>query len=114
MRPRQQLARPRVGGVTAVALAAGELLLVADVPGVMSDGAVIPRLSTVVARDLIGSGTATGGMRTKLEAALSALNGGVDRVRIGDVTAIDDPARGTLLVRTDVELVGMPRRTLGD
>ncbi len=99
---------------TAVALAAGELLLVADVPGVMSDGAVIPRLSTVVARDLIGSGTATGGMRAKLEAALSALNGGVDRVRIGDVTAIDDPARGTLLVRTDVELVGMPRRTLGD
>ena len=98
----------------AVALAAGELLLVADVPGVMSDGAVIPRLSTAVARDLIASGTAAGGMRAKLEAALSALDGGVERVRIGDIAAIDDPARGTLLVRTDVDPVGTQRRTFGD
>ena len=97
-----------------VALAAAELLLVADVPGVMSDGAVIPRLSTVVARDLIASGTAAGGMRAKLEAALSALNGGVERVRIGDIAAIDDAARGTLLVRTDGDSAGMHRRTLGD
>lgn len=98
----------------AVALAAGELLLVADVPGVMSDGALIPRLSSVVARDLIASGTAAGGMRAKLEAAMSALDGGVERVRIGDIAAIDDPARGTLLVRTDVDPAGMQRRTLGD
>jgi len=53
-------------------------------------------------------------MRAKLEAALSALNGGVDRVRIGDITAIDDPARGTLLVRADVESGSMHGRTLGD
>jgi acetylglutamate kinase len=98
----------------AVALDAGELLLVADVPGVMSDGAVIPRLSTVVARELIASGTAAGGMRAKLEAALAALNGGVERVRIGDIAAIDDSARGTLLERTDVDSVGTHRRTLGD
>jgi len=99
---------------TAVALAAGELLLVADVPGVMSDGAVIPRLSTVVARELMASGTAAGGMRAKLEAALSALNGGVERVRIGDITAIDDSTRGTLLVRADTESGSMYGRTLGD
>lgn len=98
----------------AVALAAGELLLVADVPGVMSDGAVIPRLSTAVARDLIASGTAAGGMRAKLEAALSALDGGVERVRIGDIAAIDDPARGTVLVRADGDSIRMYRRTLGD
>ena len=98
----------------AVALAAGELLLVADVPGVMSDGAVIPRLSTVVARDLIASGTAAGGMRAKLEAALSALDGGVERVRIGDIAAIDDPTRGTLLVRADMDSAVTHRRTLGD
>ena len=85
----------------AVALAAEELLLVADVPGVMSDGAVIPRLTTMVARELIAGGTAAGGMRAKLEAALSALDGGIDRVRIGDIGAIDDPSRGTLLVRAD-------------
>lgn len=82
----------------AVALAATELLLVADVPGVMSDGAVIPRLRASVARDLIESGTAGGGMRAKLEAALAALNGGVERVRIGDIAAIDAADRGTLLV----------------
>jgi acetylglutamate kinase len=64
----------------------------------MSDGAVIPRLRASVARDLIESGTAGGGMRAKLEAALAALNGGVERVRIGDIAAIDDADRGTLLV----------------
>ncbi|HEY2374821.1 MAG TPA: acetylglutamate kinase [Gemmatimonadaceae bacterium] len=82
----------------AVALAAGELLLVADVEGVMSDGAVIPRLRTPVARNLIDAGTAAGGMRAKLEAALCAIGGGVERVRIGDIAAITDPTRGTLLL----------------
>jgi acetylglutamate kinase len=37
-------------------------------------------------------------MRAKLEAALSALDGGVERVRIGDLAAINEPNRGTLLV----------------
>ena len=87
-----------VAAAMAVALAATELLLVADVSGVMSDGAVIPRLSVAVARDLMESGTAAGGMCAKLEAAISAVHGGVTRVRIGDLAAIDDPARGTLLV----------------
>jgi acetylglutamate kinase len=81
----------------AVALTAAELLLVADVPGVMSDGAVIRRLSSAGALELIESGTAGGGMRAKLEAALAALRGGVERVRIGDVAAVNDAARGTLV-----------------
>jgi acetylglutamate kinase len=37
-------------------------------------------------------------MRAKLEAALWALAGGVERVRIGDITAIDDAGHGTLLL----------------
>jgi acetylglutamate kinase len=82
----------------AVAIAADELLLVADVPGVMSDGAIVPRLSATVARDLMASGTAAGGMRAKIEAALAAREGGVERVRIGDISAITDPTRGTFLV----------------
>jgi acetylglutamate kinase len=81
----------------AVALAADELLLVADVPGVLSDGAVIQHLSASAAHHLMSTGTAAGGMRAKLEAALSALHGGVIRVRIGDLNAIDDPSGGTLL-----------------
>jgi acetylglutamate kinase len=82
----------------AVALAAEELLLVADVPGVMSDGTLIPRLSTATALELVASGTAAGGMRAKIEAALAAREGGIERVRIGDLTAIVDPSRGTLFV----------------
>jgi acetylglutamate kinase len=81
----------------AVALAAEELLLVADVPGVMSDGALVSKLRMSHARELIASGVAAGGMRAKLEAALAACDGGVGRVRIGDVAAIRDSARGTLL-----------------
>jgi len=81
----------------AVALAADELMLVVDVPGVMSDGAVISRLNVAAAHELMDAGTAAGGMRAKLEAALSALHGGVERVRIGDLSAVDDPTGGTLL-----------------
>lgn len=82
----------------AVALAARELLLVADVAGVMFDGAPVPRLDARGARRLMEDGTAAGGMRAKLQAALTAVEGGVDRVRIGDLHAIADERRGTLIV----------------
>jgi len=81
----------------AVALGAAELLLVADVEGVKRDGVVIPRLSVDAVRALLDDGTASGGMRAKLEAGLSALAGGVARVRISDIAAIGDPDRGTVL-----------------
>jgi acetylglutamate kinase len=83
----------------AAALGAAELLLVADVPGVMRDGAVIPSLTPDAARALIADGVAAGGMQAKLQAALSALAGGVPQVRISDLVAIDDPDRGTVLRR---------------
>jgi acetylglutamate kinase len=81
----------------AVALGAAELLLVADVPGVMRDGAVIPRLTPDEARQLMSDGTAVGGMQAKLQAGLSAIAGGVPCVRISDIAAIADPSRGTAL-----------------
>jgi acetylglutamate kinase len=59
---------------------------------------VSPRLGGSVARSLIETGTAAGGMRAKLEAALWAVAGGVERVRIGDIRAIDDAGQGTLLL----------------
>jgi acetylglutamate kinase len=83
----------------AAALGAAELLLVADVPGVMCDGTVIPSLTPDAARTLIADGIAAGGMQAKLQAALSALAGGVPQVRISDLVAIDDPDRGTVLRR---------------
>src|SRR5262249_54290131 len=83
----------------AAALGAAELLLVADVAGVMRDGQVIPCLTPDAARALMADGTAAGGMQAKLQAALSALAGGVPQVRISDLAAIDDLNRGTLLRR---------------
>lgn len=83
----------------AAALGAAELLLVADVPGVMRDGRVIPCLTPDAARSLVADGTAAGGMQAKLQAALTALAGGVPQVRISDLAAIGDPHRGTVLRR---------------
>lgn len=83
----------------ALALRATELLLVADVAGIMRDGAVLQHLTIDEARLLLADGTATGGMHAKLQAALRALDGGVQCVRISDIPAITDPRRGTLLRR---------------
>lgn len=84
----------------AAALAAEELLLVADVPGVLVAGAPSAALDADDVRALIADGTAAGGMAAKLEAGLAALHAGVERVRIGDLDAILDPARGTMLAPT--------------
>jgi acetylglutamate kinase len=81
----------------ATAIGAAELLLVADVPGVMSDGAIIPTLTPELARQLTDNATVVGGMRAKLQAGLSAIAGGVPCVRISDIAAIAEPLRGTAL-----------------
>ncbi|HEX6533094.1 MAG TPA: acetylglutamate kinase [Gemmatimonadaceae bacterium] len=81
----------------AVALEASELLLVADVPGVLVDDAPVPVLDTDDAAAAIARGIATGGMAAKLQAGVHALRMGVSRVRIGDLDAILDPTRGTTL-----------------
>jgi acetylglutamate kinase len=79
----------------AVALGADELVLVADVPGVLQDGALIPSLDEVVARTLVANGVAAGGMAAKLDAAIAASRGGVPLVRIVGLDGIGDVAAGT-------------------
>lgn len=81
----------------AVALEAYELLFVSDVPGVSVNGGVTPLLEADAAEAAIADGTATGGMVAKLGAALAAMERGVPRVRIGDLDALFDSARGTVL-----------------
>ena len=82
----------------AASVGADELLLVADVEGVLDDaGAVIAELDGPAAQLLVASGVAKGGMAAKLEAGALALRGGVRRVRIGDLRAITDAAAGTRL-----------------
>jgi acetylglutamate kinase len=77
------------------ALGASELLLIADVPGVLERGDVIATLDPTRVRALVGAGTVTAGMIAKLEASSRALVGGVSSVRIGDIDAIADAQRGT-------------------
>ena len=85
----------------AAALQAEELLLVSDVAGVLVDGMPVEELDAERARQLIADRTASGGMSAKLQAALSALAGGVERVRISDIAAIESFDRGTVLTREE-------------
>jgi acetylglutamate kinase len=84
----------------AVALGATELLLIADVPGVLDEGKVAPVVGSDRVASLIAAGAVTAGMIAKLEAANRALAGDVSRVRIGDLSAITDLAQGTRIVST--------------
>ncbi len=87
----------------AAAIGADELLLVADVPGVLDDsGAAIAELDSTAAHTLVQNGVAKGGMAAKLEAGALALRGGVRRVRIGDLRAITHPSAGTRLTVSPV------------
>jgi acetylglutamate kinase len=85
----------------AAALKADELLLVSDVAGVLVDGVTVDELDADAAQQLIADGSAAGGMGAKLQAALAALAGGVERVRISDIAAIESLDRGTVLTRVE-------------
>jgi acetylglutamate kinase len=86
----------------AVAVRAAELFFMADVPGVLHQGAPIHALDLAAAAALVADGTAAGGMAAKLEAARHALLAGVARVRIGDLAALGDVSLGTTIVRAEV------------
>ena len=79
----------------AAAIRADELVLVADVPGVLDGGVLIPVIDRDRAATLIAGGVAVGGMAAKLEAAMQALAGGTGRVRIAGLEGIGDPSAGT-------------------
>lgn len=81
----------------AVDVGAEELLLIIDVEGVMRDGAVVDELNAEAAQAMLDDGSASNGMRAKLEAAVLAACAGVPRVRIGDIHAITDSNRGTFI-----------------
>lgn len=67
----------------AIAVGANELLFITDVAGLLdSDGNVVPKLHAADAETFIGN--VTGGMKPKLQAALSALTSGVREITIGE------------------------------
>jgi acetylglutamate kinase len=79
------------------AIGAEELLIVSDVPGVLIDEAPVSALSIAEARGVMHDGRASGGMKAKLAAAITAVESGVARVRIGDLRAIADRNVGTFV-----------------
>jgi len=81
----------------AIAIGADELVLVADVAGVVADGVVLPDLDVDRAVALIENGTARDGMAAKLQAARRAVELGVARVRIGNIEAIRSATAGTAI-----------------
>jgi acetylglutamate kinase len=82
----------------AVAIHADELVLVADVAGVIEGADVLSSLDLEQANTLIARGVATGGMAAKLEAAVHAVEGGVATVRIAGLAGIGDTGAGTRIV----------------
>jgi acetylglutamate kinase len=85
----------------AVSLAASELLLIADVSGVLDDsGQPISVIDQTGVLDLMRSGVVKGGMHAKLEAGFVALAGGVGRVRVSSLEGIKNESAGTLLEST--------------
>lgn len=79
----------------AVAIEAEELLIISDVPGVLVDGEAAESLTVAEATGLIHDGVAAGGMRAKLNAAITAVQGKVPLVRISDLRGINDRDVGT-------------------
>ena len=84
----------------AIAIGAKELLIVSDVPGVLVDGKTADTLTIAEANGLMHDGVASGGMRAKLSAAVSAVEGKVPLVRISDLRGINDAALGTRIQRS--------------
>ncbi len=71
----------------AVALEAKTLHFITDVAGLLdANGDVVPHLAEADVEKFLASEAVSGGMRPKLEAALSALRAGVTSIGIGELT----------------------------
>lgn len=69
----------------AVAHGAEELLFLTDVEGLLDhDGTLVPHLDTTGVEAMLSSAAVSGGMKPKLQAALAALNAGVQAISIGE------------------------------
>ena len=90
----------------------GRLLLLTDVPGVLRDGEPVATLSAEEAEGLLADETASGGMRPKLRAAVTAARAGCD-VAIVDGrspeavrAALDGVTTGTTVTAAAVAGIG--------
>jgi acetylglutamate kinase len=63
----------------------------------MQNGALLAEVDADRAQGMLDDGSAAGGMRAKLQAAVLAAKAGVPRVRIGDINAITNSHLGTFV-----------------
>ena len=95
----------------ALGFAATRLLFLTDVAGVLdADGQALPSLEISRVEELVRTGVAYGGMQAKLEAAKSAIEGGVEEVTIAGGQEPDVCARvfagapiGTRLIQSEAK-----------
>ena len=80
----------------ASALQVREMIFLTDVPGVLYQGALLPRLTVAQANDLIAQGHITGGMIPKVRAALDAVARQVGSARITNLEGLAQGS-GTLV-----------------
>ncbi len=82
---------------------ASSLVFLSDIPGILRDGTVIPRLDVAGAKDLVSAGVVSGGMIPKVSASIDALSKGVRNVIIGeygidgDLSALMKGGKGTMI-----------------
>ncbi len=84
-------------GAIALAIGAGAVTFLTNVPGVLVGDHVAPTLTAVEAEQLIQAGVIHGGMVPKAHAALEVIAGGVPRAIITDLTGLTS-GFGTALV----------------
>ncbi len=85
-------------GAIAAAVGAAQAVFLTNVPGVLAEGTLAPRLDAAQARQMIAQGAIHGGMIPKVHAALEALESGAARVVITDLAGLRLDT-GTALVR---------------
>jgi acetylglutamate kinase len=79
----------QAAGAIAAGIGAEQVVFLTDVPGVLHEGQRLERVTQADARRLISTGVAKDGMAVKLEAALSALSGGVQRALITNLDGLE-------------------------
>ena len=86
-----------VATAVAVAMQADELVFVSNVPGVLRDSQVLPRLTVAEVEQLITDNIIVDGMIPKTRSAFSAIEGGVPAVRITNLDGLKAGAGTTII-----------------
>lgn len=87
-------------GALAAAVSADRLVFLSNVEGVLRGGALIPTLTRAEAETMIADGTIFGGMIPKVRTALAALEEGVERVVITNLSGLGSHGGTTILAQS--------------